>query len=202
MYRADVNNLTNDEKRFYLGVTETPFKERFGNHTRDFKHFKYRNSTELSKYLWELKDAHISPVMEWSILTKVLSKIQLNFCKLCLSEKFYIINHGMTLIYSIKNLNWLILVYIKVNCYWKVLKRIDTVREMIQWIDVLFLILVVLYLMCQYVAIHSAVYWHTHISEEHLSARASRWFIVKWGDRVRFWKEWVTCIMLFVVLDQ
>ena len=117
MYRADVNNLANDEKRFYLGVTETPFKERFGNHTRDFKHFKYRNSTELSKYLWELKDAHISPVMEWSILTKVLSKIQLNFCKLCLSEKFYIINHGMTLIYSIKNLNWLILVYIKVNCY-------------------------------------------------------------------------------------
>ena len=91
VYRADVKNLTNDEKKFYLGVTETPFKERFGNHTRDFKHFKYRNSTELSKYLWELKDAHISPVMEWSILTKVLSKIQLNFCKFCLSEKFYII---------------------------------------------------------------------------------------------------------------
>ena len=91
VYRADVKYLTNDEKTFYLGVTETPFKERFGNHTRDFKHFKYRNSTELSKYLWELKDAHISPVMEWSILTKVLSKTQLNFCKLYLSEKFYII---------------------------------------------------------------------------------------------------------------
>ena len=91
VHRADVKNLTNDEKKFYVRVTETPFKERFGNHTRDFKHFKYRNSTELSKYLWELKDAHISPVMEWSILTKVLSKIQLNFCKLCLSEKFYII---------------------------------------------------------------------------------------------------------------
>ena len=27
-----------------------------------------------------------------SIVTKVLSKTQLNFCKLCLSEKFYIIN--------------------------------------------------------------------------------------------------------------
>ena len=26
VYRADVKNLTNDEKKFYLGVTETPFK--------------------------------------------------------------------------------------------------------------------------------------------------------------------------------
>ena len=33
----------------------------------------------------------MSPVIEWSIVTKVLSKIPLNFCKLCLSGKFYII---------------------------------------------------------------------------------------------------------------
>ena len=90
VYRADVNNVTNDEKKFYLGVTETRFKERFRNHTRDFKHPKDRNSTELSKYIWELKDANISPVTEWSIVTKVLSKT-IKFCKLCLSEKFYII---------------------------------------------------------------------------------------------------------------
>ena len=63
----------------------------FGNHTRDFKHLKYRNSTELSKYKWKLRDANISPIIEWSIVTKVLSKTQLNFCKLCLPEKFYII---------------------------------------------------------------------------------------------------------------
>ena len=49
--RADVKNLTNDQKKFYHGVTETPFKERFSNHTQDFKHPKYRNSTELSKYV-------------------------------------------------------------------------------------------------------------------------------------------------------
>ena len=91
MYRADVKNLTNDEKKFYLGVTETPFKERFGNHAWDFKYPKYRNSTELSKYIWELKDANISPEIEWGIVTKVLSTTQLNFCKLCLSERFYII---------------------------------------------------------------------------------------------------------------
>ena len=39
-------------------------------------------------------------------------------------------------------------------------------RKMIQWIDILFLILVVQYLMCQYVAIHSAVYRHMTIPEE------------------------------------
>ena len=36
-------------------------------------------------------NANISPVIPWSIVIKVLSKTQLNFCKLCLSEKFYII---------------------------------------------------------------------------------------------------------------
>ena len=40
VYRADVKNVTNDEKIFYLGVTEIPFKKRFGNHTQDFKHPK------------------------------------------------------------------------------------------------------------------------------------------------------------------
>ena len=44
------------------------------------------------------------------------------------------------------------------NYYKKVLKRIDTVREEIQWIDILFLILVVLCLICQYVAIHATTY--------------------------------------------
>ena len=78
VYQADVKNLANDGKKFYLGVTQTPFKERFGNHMRDLKHPKYRNSTELSKYVWELKDAHISPVIEWSIVAKGLSKTQLN----------------------------------------------------------------------------------------------------------------------------
>ena len=83
VYRADVKNLTNDEKKFYLGVTEIPFEERFGNSARNFK-----TTRELLKYVWGLKDPHISPVIEWSIVTRVLSKTQLNFWILCLSEKF------------------------------------------------------------------------------------------------------------------
>ena len=83
VYRADVKN--------YLGVTETHFKERFGNHTWHFKHPKYRNSNELSKYIWELIDTNISPIIEWSIFRKVLSKTQLDVYKLCLPQKLYII---------------------------------------------------------------------------------------------------------------
>ena len=55
VYQADVRNDTNDEKKFYLGVSETPFKERFRNHNKEFTHKKYRKSTELSKYIWKLK---------------------------------------------------------------------------------------------------------------------------------------------------
>ena len=50
----------------------------------DFKHPKYRISTELLKYLWK-------QVIEWSLVTKVLSKTKLNFCILCLSKKLYVI---------------------------------------------------------------------------------------------------------------
>ena len=72
VYRAAVKNLANDVKKFYFGVTETLFKERFGNYTRGLKHPKYRNSNDLSKDTPKLKDANISPVIEWSIVAKVL----------------------------------------------------------------------------------------------------------------------------------
>ena len=34
VYWADVKNSSNDDRKFHLGVTETPFKECFGNHMR------------------------------------------------------------------------------------------------------------------------------------------------------------------------
>ena len=92
VYQADVRNDTNDEKKFYLGVSETPFKERFRNHKKEFAHKKYRNSTELSKYIWQLKDANITPIVTWKVVAKVFSDTKINFCKLCLTEKVFIIN--------------------------------------------------------------------------------------------------------------
>ena len=92
IYQADVVNDQNDEHKIYSGVCETPFKDRFRNHTKDFNHRKYNKSTELSKYIWELKDKDITPSIKWKIVSKVISKTRVNFCKLCLTEKFHIVN--------------------------------------------------------------------------------------------------------------
>ena len=43
IYRAEVSNDKNNEKKFYFGLADTPFKERYRNHTNDFKHEKYEN---------------------------------------------------------------------------------------------------------------------------------------------------------------
>ena len=68
MYRADVKNSTNEDKRFCLGVIEIPFRKRLGKHTGDFRLSEYRNRTELSKYIWKHKENNIPPVVEWNML--------------------------------------------------------------------------------------------------------------------------------------
>ena len=111
-------------KKFYLGVFETPFKERFRNHKKEFTHKKYHNSTELSKYIWQLKDANIAPIATWKVVAKVFSDTKINFCKLCLIEKLFIIkalndsqllNKKSELINTCHLQNKLLLKYLKRN---------------------------------------------------------------------------------------
>ena len=92
IYRADVENDINSETKFYFRLTETPFKARFGNHIRDFKYKTYSKSTELSKYIWNLKETGINPIVKWSIVEKIYCNTKINYCKLCLLEKLYIID--------------------------------------------------------------------------------------------------------------
>ena len=47
MYRATVN----EDMKKYIGLADATFKERHNNHKIDFKHEKYRNHTELVKYV-------------------------------------------------------------------------------------------------------------------------------------------------------
>ena len=47
--------------------------------------------TGLSKYIWSLKDQCVTPIDKWGIAKKVNSKVSPNYCKLCLTEKFFII---------------------------------------------------------------------------------------------------------------
>ena len=92
IYRADVINDSNDEEKFYFGLADTTFKERYRNHIRDFNHEKYKNSTELAKYIWQLKRDNISFSVKWTIITKVYGSPNPLLCKLCLTEKLSIIN--------------------------------------------------------------------------------------------------------------
>ena len=92
IYRADVVNDSNDEGKFYFGLADTTFKERYRNHIRDFKHEKYENSTELAKYIWQLKRDNISFSVKWTVITKVYGSPNPLLCKLCLTEKLSIIN--------------------------------------------------------------------------------------------------------------
>ena len=92
IYRADIENGKNPDTKCYFGLTGTSFKERFRNHTRDFTHKQYIKSTELSKYIWDLKEARITPIVKWSIVEKIYSDTKINYCKLCLLEKLYILD--------------------------------------------------------------------------------------------------------------
>ena len=84
------NNL-DKEKRVYLGVSETPFKERLTNDVRDSKQERYSNATELSKYVWGLKQNNDVPIITWKIAKKVYENHKHNLCTLCLIEKLLII---------------------------------------------------------------------------------------------------------------
>ena len=46
----------------------------------------------MSKYIWQLKDTNVAPTVTWKVVAKVFSDTKINFCKLCLTEKVFIIN--------------------------------------------------------------------------------------------------------------
>ena len=58
VYQAVVIREDNNEESSYVCVTEGKCKTRYANHSTSFRHEKYRNSTELSKHIWSLKDAN------------------------------------------------------------------------------------------------------------------------------------------------
>ena len=93
IYRADVHCEANKDHKFYFGVAQTPFKERFRNHNRDFNHEQYIKSKELSKYIWSLKDAGTPYTINWSIDAKVKGSTKVNYYSLCLTEKYHLIEH-------------------------------------------------------------------------------------------------------------
>ena len=91
VYRADVTNDQTQEQKFYYGISDTPFKERYENHKKSFRHKEYSTEPDLAKYCWELKDKGAVPTVKFSIAKCVKGKSLINNCSLCLSEKLFII---------------------------------------------------------------------------------------------------------------
>ena len=92
VYQATVTRNDNNTSETYIGLTETDFKTRHRNHTASFRHAKHKNSTELSKHIWTLKNDNIDYSISWRVLSSSSPyNSSSKRCNLCLKEKFLII---------------------------------------------------------------------------------------------------------------
>ena len=92
VYKANVSTEDNGE-RVYIGLTDNTFKTRYTNHMKSFRNERYKNDTELSKFVWNLRNKGQDFDISWSIIDKALSYSNMNKrCNLCISEKLHIIN--------------------------------------------------------------------------------------------------------------
>ena len=81
-----------DTSETYKGLTENDFKTRYRNHIASFCLAKHRNSIELSKHIWALKDSNIDHSISWHIISSHSSyNSSSKRCNLCLREKLLII---------------------------------------------------------------------------------------------------------------
>ena len=90
-HRADVTNNKTDEHKYYYGISDTPFRERYENHKTSFKYRSHLTASYLSKYYWKLVDKGAAPTINFSIAKCVKSNTVINNYNLCLSEKTFII---------------------------------------------------------------------------------------------------------------
>ena len=92
IYRAEVTDSVSSSKPSYIGLTEGSFKKRYYQHTQTFRHEKYQYSTELSKYIWQLKRQGTDYSIKWSIIIKARPYSNTaKRCDLCISEKLHIL---------------------------------------------------------------------------------------------------------------
>ena len=77
--------------KLYYGLTEKDFKKRYNNHTLSFRSADHRKDTELSKYVWTLRELGLEPRIKWEIIRRAAPyKCGSRRCDLCLSEKMVI----------------------------------------------------------------------------------------------------------------
>ena len=92
---ATVNsNIPGYGARLYKGITERAFKDRYKEHKKTFNNRRYENDSELSKEIWQIKDAGGVPEIKWKVVRKTRTyNPNTKTCMLCLSEKLSIAEH-------------------------------------------------------------------------------------------------------------
>ncbi len=92
VYKATITTSNTNSTKHYIGMTASTFKERYRNHIKSFNHKRYSNDTELSKYIWKLKDNKQDFDITWSVLKQSISYTGgSKRCNLCLEEKLCIL---------------------------------------------------------------------------------------------------------------
>ena len=89
VYRACVTSERGSVS--YVGICEGSFKQRYSNHKTSFNRRQHINDTELSKYVWSLKEDNVAFNIRWDI-EKVCAPYSCGSrkCDLCLWEKVVI----------------------------------------------------------------------------------------------------------------
>ena len=95
IYKATVTCSNTNSTKHYIGMTASTFKERYRNHIKSFNHKRYSNDTELSKYVWTLKNNKQDFDLKWSIVKCAISYTGgSKRCNLCLEEKLCILKEN------------------------------------------------------------------------------------------------------------
>ena len=90
IYEADLITL-NTYRKFYIGLSDTPFKEPYNNHKHDFRNRRYEKSSELLKYIWSFQESGIEFTIHWKILGHVKGMTKHGHCSLCLTEILWLL---------------------------------------------------------------------------------------------------------------
>ena len=89
VYKATIS-APNYAEKYYYGLSEPEFKSRYANHKSSLKYPSKRNTTELSKYYWELRDKGVEKKdikVDWNIERQAHKyKCGTRRCDLCLTD--------------------------------------------------------------------------------------------------------------------
>ena len=95
LYEATVtSNLPRYGSKLYKGISEPPWKDRYGNHKKSFNNQKYKNETCLSKEVWRVKSLGGTTRITWRPIKQHRGyNPTTGKCALCTSEKLEILEH-------------------------------------------------------------------------------------------------------------